>query len=295
VVDLTGTTRERVELDVDPTGTGLVGDLVGAVDRARAGRDTLRYVQLGVPGAYDPGTDRIHHVDVPGLDRPGLVGELRARVGVPVGVDNDANLAAVAERRRGVAAGTDSFALLWFGEGLGLAIDLGGTLLRGARGGAGEIGYVPVGVGTAQRDLQDLLGGPAVVALARQYGIVAGSPGDAVRQAALTSPAMVAELADRIAVGLTAVVAVLDPPLVVLAGEVGQAGGTALRDAVAAATRGASSLSTEIATTSITEDAVLLGALEAGLAAVREELISTLMTGRAARETPTAPSRGVPQ
>ncbi len=297
VVDLTGTTRERAEFDVDPTGTGLVGDLIGAVDRARAGRAALRYVQLGVPGAYDPGTDRIHHVDVPGLDRPGLVGELRARVGVPVGVDNDANLAAVAERRRGVAAGTDSFALLWFGEGLGLAIDLGGTLLRGARGGAGEIGYVPVGVDTdtGRHDLQDLLGGPAVVALARRYGIVADSPGEAVRQAALTSPAMVAELAGRIAVGLTAVVAVLDPPLVVLAGEVGQAGGTALRDAVAAATRGASSLCTEIATTSITGDAVLLGALEAGLAAVREELINTLMTGRAARETPTAPSRGVPQ
>ncbi|OLB65472.1 MAG: hypothetical protein AUI10_06715 [Actinobacteria bacterium 13_2_20CM_2_72_6] len=87
---------------------------------------------------------------------------------------------------------------------------------------------------------------------------------------------MLAALAERIAVGLAAVVAVLDPALVVLAGEVGQAGGMALRDAVCAATRSASPLDTEIAVTGIPDDAVLLGALDAALAEVREELIRNL-------------------
>ena len=82
-----------------------------------------------------------------------------------------------------------------------------------------------------------------------------------------------AALADRIAVGLAAVVAVLDPGLVVLAGEVGRAGGTALRDAVTAAMARTAPLGTSIAVTSIDDDAVLLGALDAGLAAVREALI----------------------
>jgi predicted NBD/HSP70 family sugar kinase len=83
-------------------------------------------------------------------------------------------------------------------------------------------------------------------------------------------------LAERIAIGLAVVVAVLDPALVVLAGEVGQAGGTALRDAVCSASRLASPLDTEIAVTGLADDAVLLGALDAALAEVREELIRNL-------------------
>jgi predicted NBD/HSP70 family sugar kinase len=283
VNDLTGAVRGRTETSIDFAEAGAVTTLIEAItDCAGPGRDRLRYVQVGVPGSYDRGTDRIHHVDVPGLDRPGLVGEIQHRVGVRVGVDNDVNLAAIAERRRGVAAGTDSFALLWFGEGLGLAIDLGGGLLRGARGGAGEIGYMPLGLGPGRHDLQDVLGGRAVLALAESYGIGAATPGEAVRLAGRTSPAMLAELAGRIAVGLAAVLAVLDPALVVLAGEVGQAGGPALRDAVAAASREASPLHTQIAVTGIADDAVLLGALDAALAAVHEELIHNLMPDRPA-------------
>src|SRR5581483_11760205 len=106
---------------------------------------------------------------------------------------------------------------LWFGDGLGLAIDLGGTLLRGASGGAGEIGYMPLVV-PPSTDLHDVVGGQAVLALARRYGIEADSPGEAVLKAGTE---MLAELAERIAVGLAVVVAVLDPALVVLAGEVG--------------------------------------------------------------------------
>ncbi|OLB75948.1 MAG: XylR family transcriptional regulator [Actinobacteria bacterium 13_2_20CM_2_71_6] len=280
ISDLTGTTRARAELAVDFDTTTVEAAIRDAVitQCAEAGvpTDRLRRVQLGVPGSYDPRTDTIHHVHVPGLGRPGLVGELRRALRTPIGVDNDVNLAAVAERRRGVAGAADSFALLWFGEGLGLAIDLGGTLLRGASGGAGEIGYMPLGLFPSpdlRPDLHDVVGGRAVLALAKEHGIDATTPGQAVIQA---SPAMLAALAERIAVGLAVVVAVLDPALVVLAGEVGQAGGTALRDAVLAATRNASPLDTEIAVTGLVDDAVLLGALDAALADVREELIRNL-------------------
>ncbi len=280
ISDLAGTTRARAELAVNFDTTSVETAIRDAITHlcaeAAVPADRLRRVQLAVPGAYNPRTDTIHHVDVPGLDRPGLVGALRRVLGAPVGVDNDVNLAAVAERRRGVAGAADSFALLWFGEGLGLAIDLGGTLLRGASGGAGEIGYMPLSLspGPGHRpDLQDVVGGRAVLALAKEHGIEATTPGQAVT---LATPAMLAELAERIAVGLAVVVAVLDPALVVLAGEVGQAGGTALRDAVRAATRAASPLETEVAVTGLADDAVLLGALDAALAEVREELIRNL-------------------
>jgi predicted NBD/HSP70 family sugar kinase len=280
VTDLNGTVRARTEITVDFTETAVESAIArGVIAQCTAAgvpAGRLRRVQVGVPGSYDPRTDTIHHVDVPGLNRPGLLSELRDALGTSVGVDNDVNLAAVAERRRGVASGAESFALLWFGEGLGLAIDLGGRLLRGASGGAGEIGYLPLVVPPSpdlRPDLHDVVGGRAVLALAKEYGIDAATPGEAVRQA---GTAMLAALAERIAVGLAVVVAVLDPALVVLAGEVGQAGGTALRDAVLTAARGTGPINPEIAVTGLADDAVLLGALDAALAEVRADLIDNL-------------------
>ncbi len=120
VCDLTGAIRGRVEsavdfLDTDPLSA--VADLVDEL-RTSAGvpAEKVRYVQLGVAGSYDARSDTIHHVDVPGWSRAGLVGEIRRRLTTEVGVDNDVNLAAVAERRHGVATDVDGFALLWLGR-----------------------------------------------------------------------------------------------------------------------------------------------------------------------------------
>jgi predicted NBD/HSP70 family sugar kinase len=239
----------------------------------------VRHTHIAVPGSYDHTTDTIRHVDVPGLDRPGVVTSMRRTLGAPVAVDNDVNLAAIAERGRGVAIYAETFALLWLDHGLGLAIDLGGTLLRGARGGAGEIGYMPLGLPAHRtlryenNDLDGILAGPAVLALAADHGIAAANPHDAVVNG---GAAFIAALAQRVAVGVAAVVAVLDPDLVVLAGTVAQAGGGRLRDAVAIAFRTATPLEAQIATTSVDDDAVLLGAVDAGLAAVRENLIRSV-------------------
>src|SRR3989440_1683609 len=144
VCDVSGKVLGRLDAPVDFQRTDPVEAVAGMVDRLRTEVDGIGYVQIGVAGSYDARSGIIHHVDVPGWGRPGLVAELGRRIGLRVEVDNDVNLAAVAERRRGVAADSEGFALLWLGEGLGLAIDLGGTLLRGARGGAGEIGDMPL-------------------------------------------------------------------------------------------------------------------------------------------------------
>jgi predicted NBD/HSP70 family sugar kinase len=290
VCDLTGTVLGRVETAAD-FGREAADDAVATAIRelcAEAGTDLarVRAVQVGVPGSYDPAAAVIRHIDVPGWDAPGILDRLGRRLDVAVTVDNDVNLAAVAERRHGVGHGTDGFALVWLSFGLGLAIDLGGgRLLRGARGGAGEIGYVPVGLRTSGvgTDLHGLVGGQAVQALARAHGMPAGTAADAVAAAtgSLADPdarAFLAALAERIAVGVAAVTAVLDPPLVVLAGEVGQAGGDVLRDAVAAALGTLTPLDTPIATTGVADDAVLLGALDSGLRQVRRALVDALRT-----------------
>jgi len=79
-----------------------------------------------------------------------------------------------------------------------------------------------------------------------------------------------------VAVGLTAVIAVLDPWMVVLAGPIAQAGGETLLTAVTAAVRRAAPLESSIAITAIDDDSVLLGALDAGLTAVHEALIAAI-------------------
>ena len=299
--DLSGNVRDRAESSVDFTevfpAEAVAKTVLEACQRADVDTSRVRHVQIGVAGSYDPRTDTIHHVDVPGWGGPGVLNDVRSRLftslGVPAGVatvalENDVNLAAIAERHRGVAAGADSFALLWLGYGIGLATDLGGVLLRGASGGAGEIGYLPLYHSPAvdgPSDLQLLIGGPAVIRLAAESGISAQTSGEAITAAiALGQDRVLEVLAQRIAFALATVVAVLDPPLVVLAGEVAQAGGTKLRDAVVAAMYPAAPRSppgntggdVQIAVTAVADDAVLLGGLDAGLHALRESLISSL-------------------
>jgi hypothetical protein len=82
-----------------------------------------------------------------------------------------------------------------------------------------------------------------------------------------------------VSVCLAAVIAVLDPSMVVLAGQVAQAGGETLRAAVANAMLANAPLEAEIALTTIDEDAVLLGALDAGLTSVRDALLAKISDG----------------
>ncbi len=328
--DLSATLRDRTESRVDfarvAPEKAVAQAVAEACERGGIDRRRVRHVQVGVPGSYDPRTDVLRYVDVPGWDRPAILAGIRASLDLPdgatVAIENDVKLAVIAERHRGVASGAESFCLLWLGTGVGLATDLGGTLLRGSRGSAGEIGYLPLCGGhppdwiRGTGDLQDLLGGDAVRALAADCGISAATPGEAVSAAVAGEVDQFLErLAQRIAFALTTVVAVLDPPLVVLAGEVAQAGGERLRDAVAVAMESASTASAathaeprntkpsvtpprprsastaeprnaetsgrtdydvQIAVTAVDDDAVLLGGLDAGLAALQESLISSL-------------------
>jgi predicted NBD/HSP70 family sugar kinase len=286
--DLTGTVRARIESSVDFLTADPVDAVAEIAERlaieSGVPTDRVEFVQLGVPGSYDPTTETIRHVDVPSWHRPGLASAIGARLGTTVAVENDVNLAAVAERRRGRARDTSGFVLLWLGEeGLGLAIDIAGSPLRGASGGAGEIGYLPMYANAAEDRivvLQDLVGGPAVLALAAQHGIIGRTASDAVAAAAAgPHAAFLGALAERVALALGAIVAMLDPSLVVLAGQISQAGGEALRAAVAAALPRTTLLDARIEVTSIGDDAVLLGALDAGLAAVREALTNSRDAG----------------
>ena len=117
----------------------------GTVERVRARRSTaplgeagltrdrLHRVSIGTPGAFDPTTGRLRYArHLPGWHEPHLLEELAAAIAVPLEVDNDVNLAAIAEMRVGHAHDSDNFVLLWGDEGIGAAIVIDGQLVRGA-------------------------------------------------------------------------------------------------------------------------------------------------------------------
>ena len=129
VADVTG--QVIAEVSVDPNGTGQPVELVrGAVAAAcrSAGvsPEALRAFLIGTPGVLDPRTgDPRLAVNLPAW-HDGVLAALRDDLGRPVRIENDVNLAAMAERAGGAAAGADDFVLVWIGVGLGLATMLGG-------------------------------------------------------------------------------------------------------------------------------------------------------------------------
>ncbi|GAA2270974.1 ROK family transcriptional regulator [Nonomuraea roseoviolacea subsp. roseoviolacea] len=182
VADITGTVVGEYTL---PTPRRPGGELVERLNAALEGASPpgpLRQVVIGVQAALDPSTGALGYAtakDMPGWQIPGLVPALSEGLGVPVAVENDVNLAALAEQAHGAARGHPDFVLLWADEGIGAAVVLGGRLHRGATGGAGEVGYMPTpGAPTAREagryanhGYQALTGGPAVLRLLRSYGV----------------------------------------------------------------------------------------------------------------------------
>lgn len=174
VADLLGTTLAEGTLPVDALekdwaakhgagthrsgthGSGKHGAEVGARDRSAeavrrsaelldqvmkdAGVRQLHSVAVGAPGMIDAATARLrtstglvwHHE---------VIALLQQRLTAAVRIENESNLAALAEQRQGVARGRDSFILFWLGEGPGAAVVLDGKLRNGASGGAGRSAF----------------------------------------------------------------------------------------------------------------------------------------------------------
>ena len=194
VADVTG--RVVAEVSVNPNGAANPVELVrGAVDRAcrTAGVEMSRLSAfvIGSPGVVDPQTgDPSLAINLPDWHE-GVLGSLRGALNRPVIIENDVNLAAMAERACGAAQGLDDFVLVWIGVGLGMSAFLGGKVHRGAAGAAGEIGYLPVPGAPLPEDvrhpanggLQSLVGASVVRMLAGVFGFAAPTAEQAVRAA----------------------------------------------------------------------------------------------------------------
>jgi predicted NBD/HSP70 family sugar kinase len=302
VADVTG--RVVAEVSVNPNGAPNPVELVrSAVDRAcrTAGVEMSRLSAfvIGSPGVVNPHTgDPQLAINLPDWHE-GVLDSLRGALHRPVIIENDVNLAALAERSIGAARDLSDFVLVWMGIGLGMAAFLGGKVHRGACGAAGEIGYLPVPGAPMQEDvqhpasggLQSLVGANVVRMLAGVFGFAAPTAEEAVSAAVLAaagsssngSGATVArakeflcEVARRVALGVASVSVVLDPGLVVLGGTVGMAGGTALADRVAAEVDRICPASPRVVPTAVTGEPVLRGAMLAAVDQARADLLASV-------------------
>ena len=122
----------------------LLDELESELHEARRACPEATSLGIGIPSTLDHerGT-AISSVNLPIVDVPfrDLVAE---RMGMPTLIDNDANLAALAEHRLGAAKGTENAILLTIGTGIGGGLVLGGELYRGSTGAGAELGHVVI-------------------------------------------------------------------------------------------------------------------------------------------------------
>ncbi|MFZ4896304.1 ROK family protein [Plantibacter sp. Mn2098] len=237
IADLSGRVLyELTEPTIDGAGRGLVlqlSDMVAKLAEA-AGATSVDVVATAIGGAGVADGDSGRFDRAPNLgDLAGfsLTTELESALGHPVILENDVNIAALGELHEGAGAKHDSFAFVSVGTGIGVGLILDGKLWTGARGGAGEIGYLPLGADPLdpashrRGALEEVVAGDAITG---RYTTGSGEPlhnaAAVFDRAELGDPHATASLdaeARWLAHALVAVDAVVNPGLFVLGGGIG--------------------------------------------------------------------------
>ena len=191
-------------------------------------RFRLRMGAIGVPAAVHPETAELSLAgNLAGIEGRDLRSGLKDALGIPVLIDNDVNLALLAEVGHGSAHGRLNAVLIALGTGIGGALMINGHLLRGAHGGAGEIGYMPLWriVDPGVPPLEEQVGEGGI---RRAYAALGGSIDHSVRDifsAAQEGDARAAQVLDEVAGHVAratlATLALLDPDLVIFGGSIG--------------------------------------------------------------------------
>ncbi len=263
-VDLGGTKLSAGVLDGDlsvshrafrPSAVQPALDAIEAVVRelVEAAGKPIAAVGVGIPSLVDSGGGAAagaarwtNHLDLAGVRVGDVMSE---RLGLPVAVDNDANLALLAEHHAGAARGAGHALMLTLGTGIGGAAIVEGALLRGAHGWGGELGHVVVDAdgppcpgGCPNRGcLEAVASGPALALegarraeaepesalgreLARGREITGALVTELAHDGDRAARAAVASVGRWLGVGLSGLVNVFDPEVVVVGGGLVAAG-----------------------------------------------------------------------
>jgi len=230
-------------------------DAVAEALRSAADGAPLAAVGVAAPGPLDPSTGLI--LDSPNLGwrRYPFGPTLAARVGAPVGLEDDANAGALAEAIAGAGAGADPVVFLTLSTGVGAGVVVGGRIVHGAHQAAGEVGHFTVdpsgprcGCG-GRGHVEAYVGGASLAARARAAwpdgfradGIPAPRDAAGILAAARAGDPvaehLVADAAEAVTVALAVLAAAVDPERIVVGGSLGLGQRLLVRRAVLAARR----------------------------------------------------------
>ncbi len=233
VTDLAGSPKVRVELATGEIEDDLAGSLERLVRRllAEAGVDPERIVGMGVgvPAVTDPdGTIRRASLHLQWAGLP-LGTRLREAFATEVVVNQDDHLAALAEHRHGGCVDSRNAVVLNVGKGIGVGVIADGAVFAGAHAAAGRVAWIPaIAGGGTPRPLGTLLTGDGLL---REYRARGGDHGcdtaadvfEAAGNGDSAASESVQEFAQRLGWLIGALVAVLDPEVVVVGGGISRA------------------------------------------------------------------------
>lgn len=237
LADLLGGVVDEMTEPTDPRGGRHVIRQIGRGLRAVAARAGLapsrvRVGAMGCPGVVEQGTGRILLApNIPGLDAFDVGAALGEELGFPVSVENDVNLAALGERAHPSRKTFDNLVFIALGTGIGMGIVANGRLVRGARGAAGEIAYLPLGAdpfdsrGFRLGTLETAVGSAAIVDRYRAFGgdhtLDVQGIFDRLTAGEVAASRTLDDVARLLVQAVMAVSAVLDPDLLVFGGSIG--------------------------------------------------------------------------
>lgn len=236
LADLTGTVLAEERLRLDPAhdhrdGLDLALATLGRLLSEHADGERVRRVGLGLPAPIRDGVVRSSAI-LPGWIGVDAQAVASATFGIPVHVENDANLGALAEHHAGVARGHDASVFVKISSGVGAGIVLDDQVFRGTGGTAGEIGHLtvdeqgPVCRCGSRGCLEAYASTEAVLAMMAAQ-LPEASLDDIVAEAVAGNASALRTFEDaglHLGWGLANIVNLLNPGLVVVGGDMARAG-----------------------------------------------------------------------
>jgi glucokinase len=287
-VDRAGSVLLRVDraTDVNAGTKGIISVVEELLRRRNEVDVEVQAIGVGAAGFIDSSRGAVTFSPNLVYDDPLIADALRARVDLPVVVDNDANAAAWGERAFGNAQGTDHLALLTVGTGIGSGFIEGGRLVRGFSGAGAEFGHTvidpdgpPCNCGL-RGCIEQFASGQAIARMGREAAredpdtslldfagsiesVTAVHVARAAREYDQTARDVLRRAGRALGIGLSNVVNLFDPEVIVLAGSVLGAGEPYLgpaRDELVARTNAQRRRPVRLDVTSLGKDAGVVGA-----------------------------------
>jgi len=277
--------RERQPTSLD--GPAVLVEQIAEAARLLARRQHIRAVGVCVPAVLERDTDRVLWApNLPGWKDVPLREMLRDRLGIPAFVEYDGHAAVLGEWWAGAGRGYRQVASVIIGTGIGGGLIVDGRLWRGRDRLAGAVGWFPVLGPEGLDHWENVAAGPAIARRVRQL-IAAGAVSalsaddlaakdvfDAARRGDPLACRVIRETAEVIGQGVASVISLANPEIVILGGSVGQQGDLLLEPVRQAVTRWAQPISARdvpIVSSTLGEEAGLLGAAYAAFLRLRRE------------------------